>query len=117
MFDTFIKLSEVPATREGIAQIVKQATKVDILMKRNEVKDSAGAYALNRSDELMRAIAGEMNQKGQTMWGLMSGVTKYTSHVMPTLNRENGRLESIYTGSAYELNNKAFATVRELARV
>jgi len=109
MFDQFIKLSEVPVTREAIAKIVKNITDVNILEPVKEVS----AYSENRTRELLNAINGEMNQKGQTMWGLMSGVTKYTTHVMPTPKRDNARLESIYAGTAYAVNNESLETILE----
>lgn len=117
LFDTFIKLSEIPATKEGIARIVKQTTGADINKNRSVLAQELSGYSLNRTDELLASISKEMKQKGNTMWGLMSGVTQYTSHVMPTPKRENARLESLYTGSGYSVNNEAFSIIRELAHI
>lgn len=115
LFDTFIKLSEIPVTKTAIAQIVRDITEVDTLLTKQEIENKYTTYAINRSGELLQAIAKEMAQKGNTMWGLMSGVTNYTTHTLPVPKRDNARLESIYTGSAYSINNEAFATISKLA--
>lgn len=115
LFDTFIKLAEIPVTKDNIVRIVKEVTEVDTTLTKFDLEKNYTTYAVNRSNELLQAIATEMNQKGQTLWGLFSGVTKYTSHVLPTPKRDNARLESIYTGSAYSINNDAFNTVKEIS--
>lgn len=115
LFDQFIKLSEIPATRHNIASIVKGITGVDSTVSKAELEANYTTYAVNRSKELLTAIAQEIDQKGETLWGLFSGVTKYTSHVLPVPKRDNARLESIYTGSAHEINNNAFALVNKFA--
>jgi len=51
------------------------------------------------------------------LWGLFSGVTKYTSHVMPVPNRENGRLESKYVGNGADVDNESFSTIVKMARI
>jgi phage/plasmid-like protein (TIGR03299 family) len=110
LFDQFIKLSEQPITKTDIAKVVKSVTDVDIL-KTSQDKE-VSQYAINRANELLRSISQEIKQKGETKWGLLSGVTHYTSHKMPVPNRENGRLESLYTGSGFEINNSAFELVK-----
>jgi phage/plasmid-like protein (TIGR03299 family) len=117
LFDTFIKLADIPVKPEAIAQIIKQITDVDVTKKASELKDTVSSYKINQSQDLIKSISKEMVQKGATMWGLMSGVTQYTSHVMSVPKRENARLESLYTGGGFKTNNEAFATVRELAHV
>lgn len=117
LFDTFINLSEIPVKKEYIAAVVKQITDVDINKRHDEIKAEVGTQKLNKANDIIRSISREMTQKGETMWGLMSGITQYTSHVMTVPKRENARLESQYTGSAFKTNNEAFKTIRELAHV
>lgn len=117
LFDTFIKLSEVPVKKDNIVRIVREITDVDTSLTRAELEKNYTTYAINRSQELLGAIAKEMNQKGYTMWGLFSGVTNYTSHTLPVPKRDNARLESIYAGSAYSINNDAFVSVKEMAEL
>lgn len=115
LFDTFINLSEIPVKKQAIAKIVFDITGADINKKQSELQNEISTYCINRADELLKSISNEINQKGETLWGLFSGVTHYTSHKMPAPKRENGRLESIYTGSGYEINNNSLKSILEFA--
>lgn len=115
LFDTFIKLSEIPVTKQAMTRIVRDITEVDITLTKSELENNYTTYAINRSKELLAAIAKETNEKGQTMWGLMSGVTNYTTHTIPVPKRDNARLESLYTGSGFSINNNAFKAIKEMA--
>lgn len=114
IFDSFIQLSEKPVKREHIAKIVQQVTGVDTTLQHSEAKEKFSTYSLNRSAELLHSIGREIREKGETLWGLFSGVTHYTSHVMPVPKRENARLESKYTGSALAVDNEAYNLVLSL---
>lgn len=116
IFDQFIRLSQVPVTKNNIAKIVKQVTTVDIEMPRSKAEELYSGYQVNRAGELADSIASEMRSKGETLWGLFSGVTHYTSHKMPVPNRENGRLESKYVGNGATVDNEAFASILEMAK-
>lgn len=111
IFEKFITLSEVAVKKDHIAKIVQQVTDVDILMKADEAKEKFSTYALNRSTDLLESISSEMHQKGQTLWGLFSSVTHYTSHKLPVPKRENARIESKYSGSGLTVDNKAFESI------
>lgn len=115
IFDSFIMLSNVPVKKEHIAQIVRNITDVDINAKGSEAKEQYSTYSLNRTNELLNSISREMNQKGQTLWGLFSGVTHYTSHVLPVPNRSNARIESKYTGSGLSIDNEAYNAILALS--
>jgi phage/plasmid-like protein (TIGR03299 family) len=117
IFDTFIKLSEVPVTEKHIVSIVKNVTGVDIGTPRSTATDIYSSQSINRAGELTSSIASEMESKGQTLWGLFSGVTHYTSHVMRTPNRLNGRLESKYVGMGADIDNDAYSTIIKFAHV
>ncbi len=117
LFDTFIKLAEVPVEKKHIVEIVKSVTEVDTTLTKAQLEKQYSTYSVNRANELLQAVAKEMGQKGQTMWGLLSGVTQYTTHVMPVPKRDNARLESLYTGTGYTTNNQAFKLITELAAV
>lgn len=111
IFEQFIRLSQVPVTKDNIAKIVKSVTGVDIDTPRSKAEDLYSGYAVNRASELTESIAHEMSYKGNTLWGLFSGVTHYTSHKMPTPSRENARLESKYVGTGATIDNDAFASI------
>jgi phage/plasmid-like protein (TIGR03299 family) len=111
IFDQFIRLSEVQVTSKNIASIVKGVTGVDVSIPRSKAQEIYSQHAVDRSGELLTSIAREIEQKGETLWGLFSGVTHYTSHVMPVLKRVNGRTESKYIGTASEVDNNAFESI------
>lgn len=115
LFQQFIKLSEIPVTKNNIETIVKNITGVNLDMPRARAEELYSTYAVNRAGELTSSIASEMQSKGETLWGLFSGVTHYTSHVMPTPNRENARLESKYVGNGATIDNEAFASILKFA--
>lgn len=117
IFDTFIKLSQIPVTKDNIAKIVREVTNVDITLSSSNAKNDASKYSINRSTELLQSISSEMSSKGETLWGLFSGVTHYTSHVLPVPKRDNARLESKYVGTGASVDNDAFAMVLDFARV
>lgn len=115
LFEKFITLSEIPVKKANIGMIVNQITGVDMNMGIVDAKEKYSGYALNRSQELLGSISTEMKSKGETLWGLFSGVTHYTSHKMPIAKRDNARIESKYTGSALGIDNKALSSILELA--
>lgn len=106
LFDKFLRLSEIPATREDIAKVVKNVTGVDLNTSKSEAERIYSTYSVNRAGELTESISKEMSYKGNTLWGLFSGVTHYTSHVMPVPKRENARLESKYVGNGSAIDNR-----------
>jgi hypothetical protein len=63
---------------------------------------------MNAMESLYRNIENEINDKGQNLWGLHSGVTRWTTHDKSAPQRENGRIESIMTGTNYKTNQQSF---------
>jgi hypothetical protein len=61
-----------------------------------------------RSEDMMNSLYGhitkEMNQKGENLWGLHSGVTSWTTHDKAGPKRVNGKEESMLLGTAYQKN-------------
>ena len=61
-----------------------------------------------RSEDMMNSlynhITKEMNQKGENLWGLHSGVTSWTTHDKTGPKRVNGKEESMLLGTAYQKN-------------
>ncbi len=117
IFDTFIKLSEIPVTKDNIKAVVKSVTGVDVDTPRTKAEEIYSAYSVNRSGELLQSISSELLVKGETLWGLFSGVTHYTSHIMPTPKRDNARLESKYVGNGANIDNNVYEMVTKMARI
>jgi len=113
LFDQFIRLASVPVTKQNIVKVVRDITGVDINQPKSESNHSG--YSINRAGELTASIASEMAYKGDTLWGLFSGVTHYSTHKMPAPKRDNARLESKHVGNGAEIDNKAFASILQMA--
>ena len=115
MFQQFERLSNVKADKTHLNKIVQGITGVDITMKRQLALDEFGGRAMAKADLLLDSVIREVNQKGATLWGVFSGVTNYTTHRTSFPDRENGKLESIYVGTAARINNTAFEAVLKMA--
>ena len=76
--------------------------------------DETSQRALNAMDSLYLNIENEMNSKGNNVWGLHSGVTRWTTHDKSAPRRENGRLESSAIGTNYRTNQKSLQFAKEL---
>jgi len=64
--------------------------------------------SINKMDKIYDAIDIEFSEVGDTLWGLMGGITRYTTHNLSSPKRENGKVESMLIGGAYKMNQKAF---------
>lgn len=118
LFDTFIKLSEIPLTREIGTRIVKDVTGVDVTLPQSEAQNKYSTQALNKSKTLLNSIAQETKQKGQTLWGLFSGVTEFTTHRAGTSKAtQDDRLQSTYIGTSFTTNNDVFKTIATYGKV
>lgn len=106
--EQYKRLATIEMDKKWVAKIVKAVTKVDMLLSKEQIEKEYHHYSKERMNELLACIESETAQKGETLWGLFNGVTKYTSHVMPVPAREDARLESKYVGSGYTLDNAAF---------
>ena len=63
---------------------------------------------MNIRDHLNMCISRETSRLGQNKWGLFNGVTMFTTHYKSVPNRQNGREESIYTGTGQKMTDNAF---------
>ena len=108
LYDKFIRMSEEEATKEDITEVIKLVTGVDVSVKTEQADDLYSKYQLNQTETLFNRIKSETVQKGNTLWGLFNGVTKYTNTDMRVPNRENGLLESKFIGGANKADNKVF---------
>lgn len=118
LFDKFIKLSEIPLTREIGAKVVKDITGVDVTKSATDAEKDYSTQAINKSKLLLNSIAQEVNQKGSTLWGLFSGVTHYTTHVVGTKNTTaEDRQQSTYIGQSFTVNNDTFKTIATYGKV
>jgi phage/plasmid-like protein (TIGR03299 family) len=108
IFETMYRMATAPVQEKTFAEVVKSVVGVDITQTTEERRKNNSTFALNRMTELLTCISREQKQKGATHWGLFSGVTKYTSHVLTVPDRENARIEAKIVGSAKTIDNRAY---------
>jgi hypothetical protein len=111
LYDTFRRMSDVKVEPNHIKNLVKSLLGVDLDMKAQEAQETFSTNALNKAKNLTIRIAEETAQKGQTLWGLFSGVTSYTNRDLPG-NKD--LMESKMIGSGQKLDNKAFSEISKL---
>ncbi len=102
------KLASNPVSRELANEMVNYVLGFDRTSP-SLVLDEKSARSIEKMNTLYKTIETEMEEKGLNLWGLHSGVTKYTTHEMqPKAKRENIKIESQLVGGIYAMNQKSF---------
>ena len=96
--------AEQSASPSLIIDLVDYLFNTDKLAKDEDI--SSRKY--NMIHDMTTCIDAEMNRISHTLWGVFNGVTKYTTHQKSAPMRQNGKQESILTGSCNKMNEKAF---------
>jgi hypothetical protein len=98
-----------PVTKELADRMVKEVLGYDRVYTSMEVLSKKSTRAINQMDKLYAQIEREMAQKGNNVWGLHSGVTRFTTYDLSAPKRENGNIESGLIGGAYKMNQKSLS--------
>jgi hypothetical protein len=114
LYEKFFAMANVAVTPQHITEVVKRTLEIDINQRPNELKENYSTRKINLAESLLSSIKREMSYKGNTLWGLISGVTHYTSHVQSAPNRAEGRTESKLIGQAQKMDATAFAYLSEV---
>ena len=114
--ETYQKFASVKISDMDTHKLVELINGVS---KASSVKDlsEASTRTINAMESLYEMIRVEMAQKGQNVWGLHSGVTRWTTHEKSAPRRENGRIESSMIGTNYRTNQQSFEYASQLALV
>ena len=110
--ELYKKFVSTPVTKDLADRMVKEVLGFDRQFTSMDELSKKSARSINMMEKLYAQIEREMAQKGQNVWGLHSGVTRYTTHEISAPKRENGRIESGLVGTAYKINQTSleFAT-------
>jgi hypothetical protein len=103
--ETYKQFQSTPITKALADEMVKHILGFDRLMS-IKTESELSTRSLNAMDTLYNHITKETNQKGMNMFGLFSGVTSWTTHEKSAPRRENGREESMMTGTNYRTNEQ-----------
>lgn len=111
-YNTFL---HTPATKEMAEQLIKYVLEHDKLSPADYA--NLGKRSVNAIDLLNEHMTKEISGKGLNLWGLHSGVTSYTTHETkgPKRTENNGLIESLLTGNAYQKNERSFSFVSQRA--
>lgn len=95
MFDNIVKLSETRIGKNDIDNVIRDLFKLE---KSVDLKDekSISTVTRNKMSRFYIDLDGEMKQKGDNLWGLFSGVTKFTTHSLSKNDNTQAKLFGTY---------------------
>jgi hypothetical protein len=91
IFQTIVSFSERPFDEVLKDRVTKALFNIDQKLNLNNVKDREliSTRTQNNLSRFYIDLDGELKQKGDSMWGLFSGITKYTTHSLKGDSMEN----------------------------
>ena len=105
LFEVFSRMTDFKVTQKQVNETINMITGVDVTMGESSARDKYSTRKLNQTQDLVQSVVKEMSYKGQTLWGLFSGVTHYTTHKGGS---DRTREESKYVGGLQRLDQKVF---------
>ena len=105
LFEIFSRMTDYKVTQKQVNETINLITGVDVNMGEVRARQEYSTRKLNQTQDLVQSVVKEMSYKGQTLWGLFSGVTHYTTHKGGS---ERTREESKYVGGLQRLDQKVF---------
>lgn len=108
MMDVYKTFQSTKVSRNLAHDLVKELVGIDRRMSEEELEE-VSTRKMNMMSALYDNIEKEMNSKGDNLWGLHSGVTRWTTHEKSHPTFENGQLFAIATeqGNNYKTNVKS----------
>jgi hypothetical protein len=103
--ETYKHFQSTPLTKGLADEMVHHILGFDRTMS-IKAESELSTRSLNAMETLYGHIKKETNQKGDNLFGLFSGVTSWTTHEKSAPRRENGREESMMTGTNYRTNDQ-----------
>jgi len=110
LFKTF---ASTPCSRNLSHTMVQELVGLNMQSSERELAD-ASTRKHNAMEKLYENIENEMNSKGNNLWGLQSGVTRWTTHDKSHPTRTNGAIESIMTGTNQRTGAQGLAVTERL---
>jgi len=112
--EIYNQFASTPITRDLAHKMVKHLLGFDkVYTSVNDLSDKS-TRSINKMDDLYNAIEREMNSKGDTLWGLHSGITYYTTHELSAPKRDNGKIETLLQGTGYNMNQASLEFASQL---
>lgn len=109
IFNKIVKLSEVKMDQNVKDLVTRMLFNIDRQVDLQDMK-AISTVTRNKMSRYYIDLNGEINQKGDNMWGLFSGVTKYTTHSLSKGDNTEAKLFGVYGNREREI----FETLVEL---
>lgn len=103
LVDLYRKFESTKVSRTIAHSLVNNILGFDKTSSKEELKGKS----VKKMEEMYNNIDHQMNEKENNLWGLHSGITRYTTHDKSAPKRENGRIESLMVGSSYKMAMKS----------
>jgi hypothetical protein len=105
---TYERMNQIACGDNDIDLLVKACLGYDKVYTSVEDLSKKSKKSIEKMDTLYECINHEIECKGRTLYGLLNGVTLYTTHHLKAVKRDNGVIESLLVGTAQTINQKAF---------
>lgn len=102
--ETYNRFISTPLTKHLADKMVKEVLGYDRVFTSVDELSKMSQRSTTMMDTLYSNIETEYKDCGENLWGLFNGLTRYTTHEMSAPKRDNGKIESLILGTAY---NKA----------
>ena len=95
IFDNIIKLSETKVSDANIDSVLRKLFNIKPEINYND-DEQTSTNLKNKMSRFYIDLDGEMKQKGDNLWGLFSGVTKYTTHSLSKGDNTEAKMFDVY---------------------
>lgn len=107
MANLYKDFQSTKVSRDLSHSMVNNLLGIDLVSTTKKEFNEMTGRKLSNMNNLYSNINHEMIEKGDNLWGLMSGVTRWTTHFKQAPKRDLGRVEGIMTGTNYKTNHLA----------
>lgn len=104
IFRTITRFTEISIDDVLKEKVTRALFNIDKNVELND-EDKISGVTRNRMSRFYIDMNGEIQEKGETMWGLFSGVTKYTTHSMTKNDNTEAKMFGAYGRRELEIFN------------
>ena len=105
IFNNIKKLSEVKLDQKVKDLVTRMLFNVDRQVDLQD-EDAISTVTQNKMTRFYVDLNGELQQKGDNLWGMFSGVTKYTTHSLTKNDNTEAKLFGIYGNRERQIFNE-----------
>jgi hypothetical protein len=102
MFDNIVRLSETRIGQGNVDDVIRKLFNIDRNVDFRK-EDSISTVTQNKLSRFYVDLNGEVQEKGDNLWGLFSGVTKYTTHSMGKSGNTENKIFGTYGNREREI--------------